>query len=126
MAAELLVLVVAGCLISAVIKQYCKEFLLLFQLALVLALLLIIYNNSVDKITAFADIIRSLTGGSNMFNTLLKSAVITVLTKIACDICRDSNNLLIEGVVELGGRLAIFVLAFPYILNIISISLEFL
>lgn len=126
MAAELLVLVVAGCLISTVIKQYCKEFLLLFQLALVLALLLIIYNNSVDKITAFADIIRSLTGSSNMFNTLLKSAVITVLTKIACDICRDSNNLLIEGVVELGGRLAIFVLAFPYILNIISISLEFL
>ncbi len=123
---KILIVAVIGCLISALIRQYCKEFLLLFQLGFMLVISFLFFDDTFDKIQDFTDIVRSYSLNNEIFNVMFKAAAVCVSAKIGCDICRESNNVLLEGIIELGGRLMIFVLSFPYILNIISIAIEYL
>jgi len=61
-----------------------------------------------------------------IIKALLKASLITIGTKMGCDICKECGNYLIGDIIELGGKLMIFIVSMPYIVEIIKITAAFL
>lgn len=123
---NILLLVIVGCIISIFLKQNCREFLLLFQLGFSILVLIYIFDQTNDGLSVFSDILSGLSTGNEIIKVLIKASAVSVGTKIGCDICRESNNLLLEDVIEIGGRLMILVLSAPYILKLINMAIAFI
>ena len=56
---------------------------------------------------------------------LFKGAGVTVLTRLACDVCRENGNSLMADVVELGGRIMLIVLVMPFIEKVTDMAVSF-
>lgn len=123
---NILLLVIVGCIISVFLRQNCREYLLLFQLGFSLLVLIYIFNLVNEDISVFSDILNSISGGNEIIKVLVKAMAVSVATKIGCDICRESKNLLLEDVIEISGRLMIFVLSVPYIIKIINLAIAYI
>lgn len=117
--------VIIAVIISTVLKSSMKELLFLFQLSFGIILLIYILSEVGGTFSEFEDIINRLGIDNDIILVLIKGAFIAVITKISCDICRDSGNLLIEDIIELGGRIMIFAISLPYIVQIINTAVSF-
>ncbi len=122
---KILFSVIVVVIISTVLKSSMKELLFLFQLSFAIILLIYIFSEVGSTFTQFKDTIETLGVDNEIILVLIKGAFISVITKISCDICRDSGNLLIEDIIELGGRFMIFAISLPYIVKIINTAVSF-
>ncbi len=97
-----------------------------FQLAFSVIALVYILNTTVSGLDAFRSVVGSLGTGYDVIKVLFKASLVTIGVKLGGDVCRESGNYLMEDIIELGGRLMIFAISVPYILEIIKISIAFL
>lgn len=118
---KIIALSVIGCCIGVILKQYCKELLLPFYIAFALVMLMFIFDKYSSEISAFTDLVSSFGAGNDVIGVLIKAAVVSVAVKISGDICKESGNLLMQDIIELGGRMVIFTLSLPYIMQITKI-----
>lgn len=123
---KLFLLIIIGCLLSVIIRQYCKEFLLLFQLGFSFLIINIFLSGCIEAVATFADDVKSLTAGNELVGVFLKAGFISVLGKLGADVCKESGNLLLESIIDLTVKLMIFVISLPYILKIVDIAIEYL
>ena len=122
---KILGLAAVGVLLTVIIKKHCRELLPLFEIALVAAVLIIIADADIVNRSGIEKIFYGNSGAGELFTVILKGAAVTVLTKFACDVCRESGNSLMADVVELGGRIMLVVLAMPFIEGVTEIALSF-
>lgn len=125
MLVKILFSVIVAVIISSILKSTIKEMLFLFQLSFGAIILLYIFSEAGSTISEFENIIDRLGVDNEIILVLIKGAFIAVVTKISCDICRDSGNSMIEDIVELGGRIMIFAISLPYIIKIINTVISF-
>jgi stage III sporulation protein AD len=118
---KIIVLSIIGCCISVIIKQYCKELILPFYIAFAIGVISLIFDKYSTEISVFTDIIKSMKTGNEVVSVLIKASLISVFVKISGDICKDSGNVLMQDLIEFGGRVVIFTLSLPYIVQIIKI-----
>lgn len=117
---------IIACVVSVVIKRNCTELYLPFQIGSAIIVLIYILNIVEDELSAFFSVISGMGAEYGIIKSLFKAALITVGTKLGCDICKESGNYLIGDIIELGGKLMIFIISVPYIVSIIKISAAFL
>lgn len=122
---KILALAVVGVLLTAILKKHCREFLPLFEIALIIGAFIIIGNADIFKKSGIEKIFFVNSGSVELFTAIIKGAAITVLTRFACDVCRESGNSLMADVVELGGRIMLIVLAIPFVEKVTEIALSF-
>lgn len=118
---KIIVLSIIGCCISVIIKQHCKELILPFYIAFAIGVISLIFDKYSTEISVFTDIIKSMKTGNEVVSVLIKASLISVFVKISGDICKDSGNVLMQDLIEFGGRVVIFTLSLPYIVQIIKI-----
>ena len=123
---KIISLAVIGCLVSIIIRQYCKEFLLLFQIGFGLVFIFMLLEGTADKINDYFEIFTAFSQSSDIITAMLRAAAVSLCVKLGCDVCKESHNILLEGIIETGGRLMIFAIAFPYILKIFEIATDYL
>lgn len=85
----------------------------------------LIFDNLKDKLETLTDMFTASTSGSSVLVSVYKSAAICILTKIASDICRDSGNMTVSDIVEFSGRIALLIIAFPFIESVIKTATTF-
>lgn len=123
---KIIVVSVVGCCIGVILKQNCKELLLPFYIGFSVVMLIFIADKYSAEISAFTEITESFGVGDDIIGTLVKASVVSVAVKISGDICKESGNLLMQDIIELGGRVVIFTLSLPYMLQIIRLCLGLL
>ena len=117
---------IVTCVVGTVIKKNCTELYLPFQIGVAVIVLAYIFNSTLDELSSFFSLVESMGASYGIIKSMLKASLITIGTKLGCDICKESGNNLLGDIIELGGKLMIFVISVPYIINIIKISAAFL
>lgn len=92
-----------------------------FYIAFAIGVISLIFDKYSSEISVFTDIIKSMKTGNEVVSVLIKASLISVFVKISGDICKDSGNVLMQDLIEFGGRVVIFTLSLPYIVQIIKI-----
>lgn len=117
---------IVACVVAVVIKNNCIELYLPYQLGVAVIALVYIINRIVGELDVFFSFVESMGASYSIIKSMLKAALITIGTKLGCDVCKESGNNLMGDIIELGGKLMIFVISVPYIISIIKISAAFL
>ena len=123
---RIIVFSVITCILSSVIKRNCVELYLPFQIGIAITALIYIFNLVSDELSSFFSFVQGLGEGFGIITSIIKAALITITTKLACDVCKENGNILIGDIIELGGKIMILIIAIPYIITIINISTAFL
>lgn len=115
-----------GTVLSVLLKKYNKELIPFFEIAAVILFLLIIKSSFTSQIDITDKLIKLYPRGSELFECLIKAAVVTVLTKLTSEVCRESGNSLMGELVELGGRAILVALSMPFIIQVANTALSFI
>ena len=89
-------------------------------------LLLLILGDSADAIQELIAWVEESEGALGAASTMLKALGIALLSRLCGDICRDCGEGTIASAVESVGRIAIFALSIPIMLEIIGVAKEML
>ncbi len=123
---RILIFSIIVCIISVIIKRNCLELYIPFQIGTAIIVAVYILNQTFSELEVFFSLVESMGANFEIIKAMLKAAFITVGTKLGCDVCKESGNHLIGDIIELGGKIMIFVIAIPYIISIVKISAAFL
>ena len=123
---KLIILAIIGCTLGVILRYNFKELYVPFQVGFAIIILLYILSNISDSIRSFINVIESIGTGYSVIKIMLKAALISIGARLGSDICKESGNYLLADIIEIGGKLVMFILAAPYILDVIKISVAFL
>ncbi len=122
---KMILLGMVSCFICIILKRVAKEYVIFVQLFFAVTAGGLIISESAEfltQITAYFNLTDNL---DEVYSLLFKGALICIVTKIACDICVESGNLLISDLIELSGKVMLVVLSAPLIKDIIRIAVSF-
>lgn len=114
-----------GVFVCVLLKKYNKELIPFFEIAVTAAFLVLIGDSLTSYGGVYDSLLRLYPQGSEMFVCLVKAAVVTVITRLTSELCRESGNGLIGELVELGGRVMLAALSMPFILKVAETALSF-
>lgn len=112
-------------LVSILLKRTAKEYVIFVQLGFaVIAGIYIISQSSqlADRMLTYFEMSGNI---SELCSVMLKGAFVCIASKISCDICIESGNLLISDLIELAGKIILLTLSLPLIEDIIKIAVSF-
>lgn len=104
---------VCAAVIASMLRRYHQEYAVLVGLAAGIAILLEIFANVAPAMRQIASLFSATGISSDYAAILLKTLGVCFLTQFAADACRDAQEGALASKVELGGKIAIVVLALP-------------
>lgn len=125
MLVKIISLALAGVFLGVILKKYSKELVVFLEIAILVAALFIISG----EIKNYSDLLGelfSLYEGRELFLCIFKGSAITVLCRLASEVCRESGNGLMGEIVEIGGRVMLVILALPFVAEAAEIALAFI
>lgn len=116
--------VLVMCVLIITVNQLKPEFSLLLTIAcgiLLTLFLLGFVSPLIEEISSIAS-----AGGidSELLAIVLKSFGICVAVQTAADVCRDAGQTALAGKLELGGRLALLIVALPLFRRLLDLAVE--
>lgn len=123
---KIIALGLTGTLLALLLKKYNKELVPFFELVILVSAVLLIWEFISEQGNALKDLFSLYSQGEELFNCLFKGAVITVLTKLASEVCKESGNGLMGDIIELGGRAMLIALSLPFITETANTALSFM
>lgn len=118
-------LAVIAALITVILKKHCKELVPFFELAVLIAVVLLIADGQLIKSGGLEKLFSLYARENEVFSAIFKAAAITVLSRLASDLCKENGNTLMGDIVELAGRIMLTVLALPFIEKVTETALSF-
>lgn len=112
-------------LVSILLKRTAKEYVIFVQLGFAVIAGIYIINQSsqlADRMVTYFEMSGNI---SELCSVMLKGAFVCIASKISCDICIESGNLLISDLIELAGKIILLTLSLPLIEDIIKIAVSF-
>jgi stage III sporulation protein AD len=106
-------------LLNSILNTHAKEYALILMLCVSVGILIYLSG----YVSTLLDFIRQLleyTSNSDIYAILLKALGICVVTNIAMDVCKDSHQNTLCGVVLLVGKVAILLIAIPLLQEIFN------
>lgn len=123
---KVIALGIIGTFLAVLLKKNCKELLPFFEVAIVVAAVCIIVDESAFDNSSIKKVFEIYSRSTDLFMCMFKGAAVTMLTKLASGVCRESGNGLMGDIVELGGRTMLIFLTMPYIEKVTETALAFL
>ena len=114
---------VLSALLIALLKRIDAESAMMLKLtagAFVATLCVFAIAPLADKLYSLAEMSE---GMGEHLSFLLRVLAVAIITHICANICRDSGENTLAGYVEMGGKVEMLILSFPYILDIIETSM---
>ena len=126
---EVLKLVGVGVVISIIVvllKQVKPEFSLFAVIAGSVLMLVYVLNYFTSIFSVFTNIINKAGINSQLFSIIIKIIGVGYLVEFGASICNDSGNSAIGDKIILGGKIIIFAMALPIIINLFDLLLGLL
>lgn len=123
---KIIMLGLCVCVINIVLRDTQRAFVLLISICYVAIVALIILGYTSEFIIGMKDLFSITSSSGKIFTSLLKGAMICVLTKISADICKESGNVVVSDIVDIAGRVMLLIIAFPFIESIVKTATAFI
>lgn len=108
-------LCIAAVVICKLIERYSGEYVPVTALAVCGVCLYCILEAAAPLFTLISSLTQRTGLGGEIYEIILKALGICVITQLAADVCRDSRETAMAGVIELAGRISLLVLCVPLI-----------
>lgn len=113
------------CVLSSMLRQYSKSFVIFIEIAFVGIVFSLIIGDAIRSFSSLIDLYSYDTAQSKVIKCLIKGAVICVLTKISCDVCHESGNVMVGDIVELSGRVILIIISLPFLESVVKTAISF-
>ena len=123
---KVIIVGIALCVINIFLRKYASEFILPLEIIFIALVTVSAVDYLKSYIFSLSETLNRIQYGEEIFVSLVKGLSVCLITKFSADICRESGNELISDIVELSGRIMLFIFALPYIESIMKIALAFL
>lgn len=125
MMTKIILLGICVCIINLLLRQHEKAFVLPVNIVYIIVVVLLIFNSFIDSLGSISDLFSVSKTVNKVLICLYKSAAICILTKISGDLCKESGNAVVTDMIDLGGRIIMLSIAFPFIESIIKTASAF-
>ncbi|MBQ7861256.1 MAG: hypothetical protein IJ349_03525 [Clostridia bacterium] len=122
---KLLALGTVGAFLGVILKKYSRELVIFLEIAVAVIAVIIVKDNLFSTLSDFGKVFSSFYAGAEIFKAVFKASAVTVMAKLGAEVCRESSIGLMGDIVELGGRVMLIILAFPFIEKVTEIALAF-
>ena len=112
------------CVLIITVGQFKPEMSLLIAVACGVVLTLFLIGSVLPVISEIRRIAAAGGIDSELLSIVIKSFGICVAVQTASDICRDSGQTALAGKIELGGRIALILVALPLFGRLLDMALE--
>ncbi len=112
-------------ILSVILSEYQKSFVLPVQIVFASIIIAMIYGEAKDSVDSILSLFNFEDVTNKILICLLKGALICVSTKLAEDFCKESGNTFVASIIELAGRIMLLVIALPFCESIIKTALSF-
>lgn len=126
MLVKIIALALTAALITVILRKHCRELVPFFEIAVLIAALFMLADLQTQGESSIGRLFLLYSEGSEVFQAIFKAATVTVLSRLASDMCRESGNGLMGDIVELAGRMMLVMLAVPFIERVTEIALSFI
>ena len=118
---KIVIIGIAGAMLSIIIKSYKPE----FSIHIVLSTVLILFLPVISKLEIILDFFNSISAQANIskiyFPVIIKILGIAYIADFTAQICKDAGEGAIASKVEFAGKVIIMYLALPVFLSIIDL-----
>ncbi len=112
---------VAAAALSAVLRQYNKEFGLYISLGASAVILITVFL-AVNPLLELVNELNETAGSSaEHLSVVLKAAAACYVTQLASDCCRDSGETAIASRIDFAGRIAVLLISVPLFENLLGL-----
>ena len=122
---KIIILGIIVCIINLLLKQHQSIFILPVNIIYITIVITLLFNEMTDSLLDVAQLFQVSKTVSKVLICLYKAASISILSKIATDICKESGNTVVSDMIDLGGRLVMLSIALPFIRSIIKTAVAF-
>ncbi len=126
MLVKIIALALTAALVTVILRKHCRELVPFFEIAVLIAALFMLADLQTQGESSIGRLFSLYSEGSEVFPAIFKAATVTVLSRLASDMCRESGNGLMGDIVELAGRMMLVMLAVPFIERVTEIALSFI
>lgn len=126
MLVKIIALGLTGTFLAVILKKYNKELLPFLELVIAFMAVFLLKEFFSGQDNALKELFSLYSQGEEFFHCLFKGAVITVLTRLASEVCKESGNGLMGDIIELGGRVMLIALSLPFITETAKTALSFI
>ena len=123
---KIILLGLCVCILNIVLRDAQRAFVFLINICYVVIVALILFDYTAEFVSSIRDLFSITSSSGKIFSSLFKGAMICVLTKISADICKESGNTVVSGIVDIAGRIMLLVIAFPFIESIVKTATSFI
>ena len=117
---------IIGCVIVLLVKQLKPELTVTVIVATTIIMLIYILKYFTQIFSLFEDIVEKTGLDKNLFTILIKIIGVGYLVEFGASVCEDTGNSSIASKVILAGKIAIFLMSMPIIVNLLNLILELL
>lgn len=124
----LLKITVLGICVSVIcmlLSRYYKEAVLPLEIAFIVISVILVTDEIKGVVKELSSYMGDIGEGTKILGSLMKGAVICILTKISCDLCKDSGNNVVADMIDIVGRIVLVSLCFPFVQSIIKTAFSF-
>ena len=123
---KIVALCLAGTLLLVLLKPARPEYAMLLRLALLLVVFAALLEG-VGSVVSGTSALMTLVGeNGEIVRVMLKALGISLVAQIASDLCKDSGEQTLAGVVELAAKLGILIMALPLAAQLAEMCLGWL
>lgn len=113
------------CIILSVLKPWNKSYIIIIELAFALLVFGAVFTDTVSILKSLKDLFEGVSSADKLIACLIKGALICVITRICCDIAKESGNKVISDVIELSGRIMLLIISLPFIESVVKAAISF-
>lgn len=114
------------CILCSLLKNRFGEAVLPLEIAFAVVVLLWAGEKMKVLTDDLLSFLSETEAGSAAFSAIIKGALVCVITKLSCDIAKDSGNTLVSDIIDLTGRLMLVTICFPFFESVIKTAVSFL
>lgn len=122
---KIVLLGICICIINLFLRQYQGTFVIIINIAFVILVALLLFENAAEPLRSLNSLLKISASGSVIIKSLYKAVLISIITELASDICKESGNTVISDMIELGGRIMLMVISLPFIESVIKAASSF-
>ena len=122
---KVILLGICVCVLNVFLRQTQNTFIIVLNLCYIAFVAVILFDFAADTIESIKKILNFSTSADKMFMCLFKGTLMCILTKISSDLCKESGNIVVSDIIDLAGRIMLFILAFPFVESIIKTAAAF-
>ena len=122
---KIILIGISICVISMFLKQQLRVYIVVLNIVFVISVILLVFDSTVDTIRSISELLDVTSSIGKMFNCLFKAVAVCILTKLSSDICKESGNMVVSDLIDLGGRITLLIISLPFIESVIKTAAAF-